>query len=428
MIPRQRTFEHDEFISGIISEITEHYQPLDQLEMHLFEKTAVEKSQGRMSRRGLNQTIKDRLRKQRKAAEPKISVKPKPAAPIKDAGAKPKPKAKKKSSGKAWQPVPGKPGKYTMNGKEGKWRKSKSGQHVFIPDGSDGPEDFEGAPDEFKKAVVPEKKSPKKKGKPSAPKSKAKPKPEPKAKPESKAEPKKAPKAAPKSKRGRDKIEVEVPAPKPGLKIKAKEKFAPLKVKTWTPAKKKAKAALAKAAKDPSPQNVKGVKDAAMALGRALKTSLKGATGKARDALTKQHTWFDDAAANIGGKLKGIFKKLLGKAASMVRTEAVEVDLYESFYDGFMEGFTEAYGSSGSSGDLVDIEPTTDYPYGPQQYWLTVRGKRTGTFTAREIKKMCGILSRQKLKEGRDWFVTDASHLDQAVAVFNNAIEVSREI
>ena len=128
----------------------------------------------------------------------------------------------------------------------------------------------------------------------------------------------------------RDVIDVSVKAPKPkARKVKARL------IKT------KAKRALDKAAKDPSPENIKSVKDAARDLGKSLKHSFKQQVAKTKAALTKEYKPFDKAAAKLGGKVKGavkgFFSKLFG--GSKAKCEAHEVDaLFEAFYQGFMEG------------------------------------------------------------------------------------------
>lgn len=130
------------------------------------------------------------------------------------------------------------------------------------------------------------------------------------------------------SKGKRDVIDVSVKAPKPkAIKVKARL------IKT------KAKRALDKAAKDPSPENIKSVKDAARDLGKSLKHSFKQQVAKTKAALTKEYKPFDKAAGKIKDAVKGFFKKIFSKPE---KCEEHEVDaLFESFYEGFMEGVGE---------------------------------------------------------------------------------------
>jgi len=97
-----------------------------------------------------------------------------------------------------------------------------------------------------------------------------------------------------------------------------------------------------------------------------------------------------------------------------------------------VERFNEAMGSIGTSADIIHIEPTTEYPHGPQSYWLVVRGMRTDTFTKRELLKICNIIKRYRFNE--DVEITDiqkdavmSESLDRflKIARFENTVEES---
>lgn len=125
--------------------------------------------------------------------------------------------------------------------------------------------------------------------------------------------------------------------------IKNQERKRRKKLKNTKLEKKKAKAkrAINKAAEDPSPENIKSVKDAAKDLGKSLRRSFDKKVETAKAAMTKEYTPFDDAIAGIGGLLKKAVGNIFNKMVGPVCKEDIESlgDIKIVFLEGLLDGY-----------------------------------------------------------------------------------------